>query len=263
MLDAINRMLQPIYNRMNLMIGRAVIAAVQNKGGILLFDVKGLPLEEITDLDSYSHHGLISTPPVGAKLAVIFPGGNRSNGMAIAVKVEAIPSDAQNAEAGLYCGAGSFIIIAPDGSIRIKGGETSVDCTKLTATVTGTAEVKAGEIKATSSGNVTVSGNSVSVTSGGAVTISAASSITLTTPVVNAPMINAAGINLVPSAAGVTPSLTGTANIELSGTIRASNLTATGNIRGASIRTTSGKDLDSHTHSYTDNGAGMTTGGAN
>lgn len=78
-----NRLLQPLQGRIQMMIGRAVIHAVNDS-----LKAQGLQVElldgEVQDgIEHYQHYGLTSVPLEGAEAVVAFVGGLRSHGICI------------------------------------------------------------------------------------------------------------------------------------------------------------------------------------
>lgn len=86
MADVVNRMLRPIAGRVQMMIGRAVIAAIADDR-----QAQALQLELLTDevqdgVERFQGYGFTSHPHPGAEALVAFVGGTRSHGVVVQVE---------------------------------------------------------------------------------------------------------------------------------------------------------------------------------
>ena len=82
-MKGLNRLLQPLQGRIQMMIGRAVILAANDA-----LKAQGLQVElldgEVQDgIEHFQHYGLTSVPLSGAEAVVAFVGGLRSHGICI------------------------------------------------------------------------------------------------------------------------------------------------------------------------------------
>jgi phage gp45-like len=99
-------MIERLKNKIYLMIGRAILVAVNNSGKTQKVQVKGLYNETITDVDRIQPLGLETYPiPDGSgEVVILFPNGNRDSGIAIVVgNREDRPKDLIPGETRLYC----------------------------------------------------------------------------------------------------------------------------------------------------------------
>ena len=217
---SLERLMRPITNKITLMLGRAVIRALQIDHGKVLLDCEMFADDLSTKLEYFSHHGLFSKPPIGSHCMMACPGGRRDHAVIIAVKTAAaIPENAAIAEVALYNSQGSYIAIMPNGDIAINGSKVTVTCDNAEVAATGNLALKAPNI-ALNAANVTCSG----VLTTSALAFAAASNGSIAT-------------------------VRGAVNFNIDGEIIATT-----------IRSKAGKNLDTHTHSYTDNGAARVTG---
>ncbi|SMF48310.1 phage baseplate assembly protein V [Azospirillum oryzae] len=102
-------------------IGRGSITLVDDAGGVQLLQVQ-LGKDEIRDrTPRLAEYGLTSVPPVGSEAIVIFVGGDRSMGVAIATGNEdARPKVLAAGEVAIYDDQGQMVHITRAGII-IKG----------------------------------------------------------------------------------------------------------------------------------------------
>lgn len=83
--DTVRAFVEPIRQRVLLMLGRAVISAVNDTGGIQLLKMD-LLADETRDVERYGAYGFTSNPPVGSEAIVAFLGGNRAQGVVIGIE---------------------------------------------------------------------------------------------------------------------------------------------------------------------------------
>ncbi len=122
MTDIINKLKNKIY----LLIGRAILKAVNNKGNIQKLKVTGLYNETISDVDRIQEYGLETYPKAGtAEVVILFPNGNRDGGVVIKVGDKTYrPSGQSEGDVYLYDYRGTEIKIDSAG-ITLKSGDAS------------------------------------------------------------------------------------------------------------------------------------------
>lgn len=72
------KVLAPLRRRVLLMIGRAVLRAVDDAGGLQRVQVEGFAGELLSDRDRWQAYGVTSHPHPGADALILSPGGQRS-----------------------------------------------------------------------------------------------------------------------------------------------------------------------------------------
>lgn len=75
--------LERIYNRLLLLVGRAVVRAWREEGGRGWAQGTLLAGEEADGLEAFQEFGFASRPQAGAEAVVIFQGGNRAHGYVV------------------------------------------------------------------------------------------------------------------------------------------------------------------------------------
>ncbi|RYY25248.1 MAG: phage baseplate assembly protein V [Sphingomonadales bacterium] len=121
MSEALNRLLAPLAGRVRLMIGRAVIAAVNDDPRVQEVQIDLLDGESSDGVEHFQSYGLTSHPPVGLEALVAFVGGLRSHGVVVAVgdrKFRMV--GLQQGEVALYDDQGQSVHLKRDG-IHITG----------------------------------------------------------------------------------------------------------------------------------------------
>ncbi|CAL4866738.1 hypothetical protein MMA231_00982 [Asticcacaulis sp. MM231] len=79
-----DRLLRPIKDRLNLMLGRAIVRLVKDSGALQLIQADRSADEPADDLERFGWYGFHSVPHEGAEAIVASLGGSRSHGVVIA-----------------------------------------------------------------------------------------------------------------------------------------------------------------------------------
>ncbi len=119
MIDLLNKLRNKIY----LIIGRAILKAVNNDGKIQKVKVQGLYKENITDIDRIQEYGLETYPTVddNSEVVILFPNGNRDNGVVVKIgNREYRPTDLSEGGVCLYNFAGTKVWLKADNTIKVE-----------------------------------------------------------------------------------------------------------------------------------------------
>lgn len=81
----LSRLLEPLVQRLRLMVGRAVITAVNAGGGMQVVQAEVLADEVKNAVEHFQPYGFTSTPLPGAEAVMVFVGGNRDHGISIVI----------------------------------------------------------------------------------------------------------------------------------------------------------------------------------
>lgn len=126
-LEDLHRALAPLRRRVQLMIGRAVIAVVDDNTKAQSVQITLLADEVHDGAERFQEYGFTSVPLAGAEAIVAFVGGLRSHGVIIAVEDRRYRlTGLQGGEVALYDDQGQAIILKRD-RIRIES-PFKVDC---------------------------------------------------------------------------------------------------------------------------------------
>ena len=79
------RLIRPIKNKLFLLLGRAILKAVNNAEQTQKIQVIALSGEVITDMERFQEYGLETYPLAEAEVAAVFLNGNRDHGIALCV----------------------------------------------------------------------------------------------------------------------------------------------------------------------------------
>lgn len=119
MTNPVRDMLAPIYRRVLLTIGRAVIHAVADEGKRQMVQIRGLAGEDRDMVERIQHYGFTSVPLPGAQAVIVCVGGNRDHTLVIADDDPRYRlSGLQPGESAIFNHTGSKIVIKADGSIE-------------------------------------------------------------------------------------------------------------------------------------------------
>jgi phage baseplate assembly protein V len=136
MIDLINRMLSPLRNRIANMVGRAVLQLVDDSKKMQLLQVGLLAEESREAVERFQNYGFTSVPLAGAEGVLVFVGGRRDHGLAIAVDDRRYrKKNLESGEVAMYTDEGDFFIIKRGGIVDLTAA-TSVDVNTAAATVT-------------------------------------------------------------------------------------------------------------------------------
>jgi phage baseplate assembly protein V len=142
MIRAINKLTAPLARRVSLMVGRGVLALVNDAAKMQGVQIKLLS-GEVRDMERFQNYGHTAVPIEGAEVAAVFVGGNRNHGLALAIDDRRHrPKGLKPGEGGLYDDLGHTIILTRTG-IVITGATHDiniVDCPNV--------KVIGGDVKA-------------------------------------------------------------------------------------------------------------------
>lgn len=118
--DQFNRLLLPISSRIRNMIARAVIKAVQDDKKLQTMTLSILAGELKSGVEHYQDYGLQTVPLEGMEALVSFVGGNRSNGVIIAVGDRKYRlKGMESGEVALYTDEGDHIVLKRDNNMEM------------------------------------------------------------------------------------------------------------------------------------------------
>lgn len=152
----LDRMLEPLRRRLQLLVSRAVVTLVKDA-----LDLQGVQVallaNEVADVERFQQYGFTGVPSVGAEAIMVCVGGSRSHGIVIAVDDRRFrPKGLAEGETAQYSRFGQRITCKADGSIELKAAAGKP------VTVPGNLEV-AGDLEVTgdiaAEGNIDAAGN--------------------------------------------------------------------------------------------------------
>ncbi|ABA89055.2 phage baseplate assembly protein V, putative [Syntrophotalea carbinolica DSM 2380] len=126
MITFVRKMQRSITHRVMLMIGRAVVRAVNDGPKIQELQVSLLTDELRGAIQYFQQFGHCAVPLPGAQAAVVFPGGDRSHGIAVSVDDGRYRPHLDPGESCLYNSEGVVIKLLAGKTVAITGA-TRVD----------------------------------------------------------------------------------------------------------------------------------------
>ena len=120
MSSTVRRLLQPLSNRIALMIGRVILAAIDDSGDLQRVQITGLKGETRSGLSRLQNYGFYSVPLAGAYGIALFQGGDRQFGsVVVADDPRYRPTGWAAGEVGMQDHLGKFIRMRSDGVLEI------------------------------------------------------------------------------------------------------------------------------------------------
>lgn len=102
-------------------VARAVVQLVDDAKKLQLLQVGVLAGETIDDAEHCQPYGFSSVPLAGAEAVVVFPNGDRSHPLAIAVSDRRYrPTGGQAGQVGLYHYLGAVLVMLANGTVEIR-----------------------------------------------------------------------------------------------------------------------------------------------
>lgn len=119
--------LRPIVNRIANLVARSVISRTNDAKDMQTLQIGVLESEPIDNAEHFQQYGFSSVPLTGAEAVVIFPGGDHSHPLVVAVDDRRHrPKGLKAGEVTVYHQSGSSILLKDNGSIELrpKAGQT-------------------------------------------------------------------------------------------------------------------------------------------
>jgi phage baseplate assembly protein V len=148
--DQLNRFLKPLTIRLRNMVVRGVIRLVYDNNKVQKIQASLLAGELKDGIEHYQEYGFTSNPPTGLETLVVFCGGDRSNGVVVAVGDRKFRlKDLQSGEVALYTDEGDYLKFARNHTIKVSTLNLEVNATQAI-----TYNTKQFNIKATTGVNI-------------------------------------------------------------------------------------------------------------
>jgi phage baseplate assembly protein V len=122
MIKELKKLLDPLKRRVDNMVARAVVSLINDSTGLQTLQVKILK-GEVRELERFQNYGFTSRPLAGAEALVVFVGGDRSHGVAVAVDDRRHRiKDLEPGESVMHNDQGDYVIIKKNREIHILSG---------------------------------------------------------------------------------------------------------------------------------------------
>lgn len=150
------RLIRPIQNRIYRIIGRAILTALDNTGGMQRLKLSVMKDETLSNIERIQEYGLDTYPAADTQVILVCQNGNREQALAICVSDrDARPTDLAEGEVCLYTTEDD----GGDHRIHLKAGKIiDIKGTTLNITTTGNAVITCDTANITSSTAVNIDG---------------------------------------------------------------------------------------------------------
>ncbi len=122
----IENLLEPVFSRIRLMIGRCVVLATKYNSSDLEADIELVAGEKRRDVEFVQQYGFSSRPKGDVSGIALFVGGSRDNGVVVATHGDgsdmSAAKDLKPGEVMVHAPFGQTILLKEDGNIELKCG---------------------------------------------------------------------------------------------------------------------------------------------
>ncbi len=141
----LDKLIAPLKTRLANMMARAVVSLVDDSKKMQILQLGVLADETRDDVERVQNYGFTSVPLSGAEAVVIFVGGRRDHGLAIAVDDRRYRiKNLESGEVAIYTDEGDSIVLKRGGNIEVNAS-TKVTITSPLVEMSGALTV-AGEV---------------------------------------------------------------------------------------------------------------------
>lgn len=121
LMNFFKRAMQPLKDRVLLMVGRALLTAINDTKDIQQVQVSALAGESMDRVERYQEFGFSSNPPKGTEGIVVSLGGNRENMVVIATEHRTLRfKNLASGESSIYTDDGTYIHLKKNGQVELK-----------------------------------------------------------------------------------------------------------------------------------------------
>jgi len=112
-------LIKKLVNRVELLVGKALIKAVKDNDEIQLVKISGLAGEVQDDVERLQAYGLTTNPPIDSEAVVVYLNGNRDHGVVIMTDSGQYRlKPLATGEVALYSQHGQVLLLKDDGNIQ-------------------------------------------------------------------------------------------------------------------------------------------------
>jgi len=116
-----NRAVKPLKDRVFMLVGRAVLMAIDDSKKIQEAQISALAGEDLAGVQRFQEFGFTSNPPAGTEAVIVSLGGSRNNCVVIATDNRNVRmKNLASGETAIYTDDGTYIILKKAGEVEIK-----------------------------------------------------------------------------------------------------------------------------------------------
>lgn len=124
---AVNKLIKPLRSRVEILVGRAVLRAVDDTSALQTMQIEILDGEVLDGVERFQNYGLTSVPFVGAEKIVLSIGGSRSHTLIIVVDDRRYRlTGLAEGEVALYDDQGQVVHVKRNG-LHLKGNNVLIE----------------------------------------------------------------------------------------------------------------------------------------
>lgn len=121
MIEALSRFIAPLKRRVQMMVGRCILTAVDNSKDFQELQVEALADEVLDNVERFQNFGHVSYPPNKSQCIILSVGGNREHSVCIAVdSKDHRLAGLSVGESALYDQQGNYVWLKSSGLNEIK-----------------------------------------------------------------------------------------------------------------------------------------------
>lgn len=151
LLDTLQRFVAPLARRVANMVSRATVQKTDDAPGVQELQLNLLDSELRDEIERVQEYGFSSVPLEGAEAVVVFVGGRRDHGLAIATDDRRYRiGNLESGEVAVYNNTGAKVVIKASGDIEVtpKSGQKLkiLSDVEVTGTLTASTDVVGGGV---------------------------------------------------------------------------------------------------------------------
>lgn len=121
MINMLNKFIAPLKRKVQLMVGRCILTAVDNSKDFQELQVEALADEVLDNVERFQNFGHVSYPPKQSQCIILSINGNREHSVAIAVdSKDHRLTGLSEGESALYDQNGNYVWLTSSGLNKIK-----------------------------------------------------------------------------------------------------------------------------------------------
>jgi phage baseplate assembly protein V len=122
-IEQLRHMLRPLATRIANTVARGVVQLVRDAGRLQAIQVGVMSTETVEDAEHHQPYGFTSVPLTGAEAVVLFPDGDRTHPLVVAVSDRRYrPTGGDEGDVTIYHHEGARVLLLAGGNIEVRPG---------------------------------------------------------------------------------------------------------------------------------------------